>query len=103
MKQPKGSFWSGLQSYADSAFNGIISRTVESYPSLNETDIQFLSLYCCDMPTTVIMACMGYNEAHSVYNKKRRVTETMGLTNLDDYIRQFKPEAEEELGVRSEK
>ena len=92
IKQPDSSFWSGLRSYADSAFNGIITRTAEAYPSLNETDIQFLSLYCCDMPTTVIMACMGYNEAHSVYNKKRRITETMSLPiSLDDYIQQFKP------------
>lgn len=96
IKQPDSSFWSGLRSYADSAFNGIIARTVEAYPSLNETDIQFLSLYCCDMPTTVIMACMGYNEAHSVYNKKRRITETMSLPiSLDDYIQQFKPAQEE--------
>ena len=54
---------------------------------LSETDIRFLSLYCCDLPTTVIMVCMGYNEVHSVYNKKRRVTDTMGLeVTLDEYI-----------------
>jgi hypothetical protein len=33
------------------------------------------------------MACMGYNDVHSVYNKKRRLAESMGLTDkLDDYI-----------------
>ena len=37
------------------------------------------------------MACMGYAEAHSVYNKKRRLATTMGLEEpLDDYIKGFK-------------
>ncbi len=89
--QPDGSFWAGLRAYANSQYNEIIDRTVEEYPSLIDTDINFLSLYCCDLPTTVIMACLGYKEAHSVYNKKRRVAEIMGCPNgLDAYIWEYK-------------
>lgn len=91
IKQPDVSFWSGLRAYADSACGGIITRTLMNYPSLSESDIRFLSLCCCDLPTTVIMACMGYNDAHSFYNKKRRLAQAIGLTDkLDGYIQSFK-------------
>ena len=37
------------------------------------------------------MACMGYNDVHSVYNKKRWVAQELGLTcKLEDYIAQFR-------------
>ena len=92
INQPDSSFWAGLRTYVDSTCGNIITQSLENYPQLSETDIRFLSLYCCNLPTTVIMVCMGYNEAHSVYNKKRRVTDTMGLeVTLDEYIEAFKP------------
>lgn len=91
VNQPDVSFWSGIRAYADSTCSGIITHTLESNPPLTEADVNFLGLCCCDLPTTVIMACMGYNDVHSVYNKKRRVAETLGLERkLDDYIMDFK-------------
>lgn len=92
MTQPDASFWKGIRDYADSSFNGIITNTIEAAPALNDSDINFLCLYCCEIPTSVIMACMGYNDPHSVYNKKRRLIEFLDLPGkLDDYIIQFKP------------
>ena len=92
INQPDSSFWAGLRTYVDSTCGNIITQSLADCPMLSETDIRFLSLYCCDLPTTVIMVCMGYNEAHSVYNKKRRVTDTIGLeVTLDEYIEKFKP------------
>ena len=89
--KPKNTFWAGLRAYANSQYNDIIDKSIADCPSLIDTDINYLTLYCCDLPTSVIMACLGYKEAHSAYNKKRRVAETMGLTgSLDDYIAQFK-------------
>ncbi len=91
VNQPDVSFWSGIRAYADSICSGIITQTLASHPSLADADVNFLSLCCCDLPTTVIMACMGYNDVHSVYNKKRRVAEALGLKGkLDDYIMGFK-------------
>ena len=96
VSQPDDSFWDGIQNYADSTCGGIISHTVAEFPSLSQNDVRFLSLCCCELPTTVIMACMGYNEVHSVYNKKRRMAEALGLDGkLDDYIARF------QSGVRS--
>lgn len=92
VNQPDVSFWTGIRAYADSTCSGIITHTLESNPSLTEADVNFLSLCCCDLPTTVIMACMGYNDLHSIYNKKRRIAKALGLEGkLDDYIMQFKP------------
>ena len=85
--QPDSTFWTSLHAYADSLTDNLVSRTIEAYPELLDTDVQVLSLCCSNLPTTVIMACMGYNDVHSVYNKKRRIAETMGLEDkLDDYI-----------------
>ena len=87
LNQPDLSFWAGLRTYADSTCNNIIIRTLEEHPSLGEGDVRFLSLCCCDLPTSVIMACLGYNSLHSVYRKKRHLAHKMGLTGkLDDYI-----------------
>ena len=91
INQPDSTFWTGLRAYADSTCGGIITHTLKDCPGLSKTDVDFLSLYCCDLPTTAIMVCMGYNDVHSVYTKKRRVAEALQLDGrLDDYILMFK-------------
>lgn len=85
------SFWAGLRTYVNSQYNSIISESIATNPSLSETDINYLALYCCGVPTSVIMACMGYKEVHSAYNKKRRVAEALGYpNNLDGYVEHYK-------------
>lgn len=99
---PDSTFWTGLRAYADSTCGGIITHTVTECPELSESDVNFLSLYCCDLPTTIIMACMGYNDVHSVYNKKRRIAEALQLDgSLDDYIQYFRTEAPSSLSIPS--
>ena len=97
INQPDVSFWAGLRAYADSTCNGIISRTLEKYPLVSENDARFMSLCCCDLPTTVTMVCMGYNDVHSVYNKKHRIEVKLGEDQrFDDYIALFRnPDAED--------
>lgn len=88
--QPDMSFWAGIRNYADSTCNGIISHTLEKYPTVTENDARFMSLCCCDLPTTVIMVCMGYKDVHSVYNKKHRIEVKLGDDQkFDEYIQQF--------------
>ena len=90
VNQPDQSFWIGIRSYADSAYNGIITCTLEKHPLVNENDARFMSLCCCHLPTTVIMVCMGYNDVHSVYNKKHRIEVKLGDNQrFDDYILSF--------------
>ena len=58
-----------------------------------------LSLCCCHLPTSVIMACMGYNESHSVYNKKRRIAELLGLKGrLEPFIKAHEHKVAEKDG-----
>lgn len=90
LKQPDSCFWSGLRSYVDYTSNDIIKNTKASCPELIDSDLQFLTLYCCGLPTTAIMVCMGYNDPHSVYNKRHRVEKILGADNLDEYILKFK-------------
>ncbi len=86
-KQPDGSFWTGIQSYADSISGGLISHAQTVCPELTDSDLRFLCLYVCDLPTLVIMICLGYGNVRSMYNKKRRVAELLTPTgNLDEYI-----------------
>lgn len=88
-----GSFWKSLRAYVNARYNNIIDESLAVFPSLSETDINYLSLYCCNLPTSVIMACMGYKEAHSAYNKKRRVAEALGSPDsLDNYIKMYNSE-----------
>ena len=75
----------------DGKYNNIIDQSIANCPELSDTDINYLILYCCDLPTSVIMACMGYREAHSSYNKKRRMAEALGSPDsLDAYVNLFK-------------
>lgn len=91
VNQPDLSFWTGIRAYADSTCNGIISRTLEKYPSVTENDARFMSLCCCDLPTTVVMVCMGYKDVHSVYNKKHRIEVKLGDDQkFDDYLEQYR-------------
>ena len=89
--EPDSTFWSSLRAYANSQYNNIIDQSIANCPELSDTDINYLILYCCDLPTSVIMACMGYREAHSSYNKKRRIAEALGSPDsLDAYVNLFK-------------
>ena len=93
--KPDGALWASLRTYANSQYSDIIDKTVADNPTLSESDIHYLTLYCCDLPTSVIMAFMGYKEAHSAYNKKRRVAEALGFpANLDAYIALFRDSSE---------
>ena len=96
VNQPDASFWKGIQTYADLTHGGIVSRTIENNPSLKTSDIHLLSLCCCDLPTTVMMACMGYNEVHSFYNKKRRLTQALKLKgSLEEFVKEYRiPDAD---------
>ena len=90
-KQPDGSFWSGILAYADSVSDGFVSHTQSVCHNLTESDVRFLSLYACGLPTSVVMACLGYGNQRSLYNKKRRVAALLGLSgSLDDYIMEWK-------------
>lgn len=90
-KHPDGSFWASIQGYADSISNGMVSNAMAQNPMMTDSDVRFLSLYVCDLPTSVIMICMGYGNLRSTYNKKRRVTDLLGYSgSLEEAILDWK-------------
>ena len=89
--EPDSAFWLSLRTYANSQYNNIIDQSIADYPELSKTDINYLTLYCCGLPLSVIMACMGYGQSHTAYNKKRHVAQVLGSpNNLDAYVNLFK-------------
>ena len=87
-KKPDSTFWKSVEAYADSTHNGLIGHLRKTNEELIESDLRFLSLCCCYLPTSAIMACMGYNDPHSVYNKKHRIAEILKLDErLETFIR----------------
>ena len=89
--EPDSAFWLSLRTYANSQYNNIIDQSIADYPELSKTDINYLTLYCCGLPLSVIMACMGYGQSHTAYNKKRHVAQVLGSSNnLDAYVNHFK-------------
>ena len=84
------SFWADIQTYADSTHNNLISEIRQKFPQLKQSDLQLMGLMCCGLPTSSIMLCMGYNDIHSLYNKKRRVAQKLGTTEtLDNFIKKY--------------
>ncbi len=98
-KKPDENFWEDIQAYADSTHGNLIGQLRETNKNLIESDLRVLSLCCCHLPTSVIMACMGYNESHSVYNKKRRIAELLGLEGrLEPFIKAHEHKVAEKDG-----
>lgn len=98
-KKPDENFWEDIQAYADSTHGNLIGQLRETNKNLIESDLRMLSLCCCHLPTSVIMACMGYNESHSVYNKKRRIAELLGLEGrLEPFIKAHEHKVAEKDG-----
>lgn len=88
-KKPDSAFWKSLENYANSTHGDLIIHLRESDTELIESDFRFLSLYCCHLSTAAIMACMGYNDVHSVYNKRRRIASALSMEGqLDKFIRE---------------
>lgn len=95
INQPDTSFWMGIRAYVNSIHNDIIDRLEELHPTtLKDSDIHYLCLHYSGLPSSVVMLCMGYNDIHSLYNKKRRILNKLGLSYddsltkdvLDEYL-----------------
>lgn len=100
INQPDTSFWMGLRDYVNSTHNGIIDLLAELHPSaLRDSDINYLCLHCSGLPSSVVMLCMGYNDIHSLYNKKRRILNKLGLPYEDSLTRDVLSEYLNSLGA----
>jgi DNA-binding CsgD family transcriptional regulator len=63
---------------------GFASGLLQNYPKLTQADMQFCILYRMNLSTKEISALL-HVEARSIYTKKYRIMEKMGLGKEDDF------------------
>ena len=79
--------WTQLYHYIDAEYNGIISKTHNAYPQLNDKDLLLIALTATGFSYIQIAIIMGYANATSVGTIKQRLAKKMHLDgSLNDYI-----------------
>ena len=79
--------WFKFYDYIDLEYNGIMTRTREQYPQLNERELLLLALTCMGYSYIQTAIIMGYSNATSVSVIKQRLAKKMGLDcSLNEYI-----------------
>ena len=76
--------WTQLYHYIDAEYNGIISKTHNAYPQLNDKDLLLIALTATGFSYIQIAIIMGYANATSVGTIKQRLAKKM-LTCYDRY------------------
>lgn len=72
-------------------YNGIISKTNECYPELNDKDLLLIALSIMDFSCIQIAIILGYSNQSSVGTIRKRLCEKMKLEGtFNDYIAKFK-------------
>jgi len=88
---PTDSYWSNLYTLANELHNNVLVEAQRiAGGTLNESEINFLALYCCGFSRTVIMICMKYSSLGTVSNKKIQIAKKLGVNNLDDFANNYR-------------
>ena len=78
-------FFKSLREYVAVKY-GIHFNDLQTQYGLKEDELTVISLSCCNIPTTVIMVCMGYHHMKSVDNKKQKIKKKIGIDSYRDFI-----------------
>ena len=88
---PTDSYWTNLHTLANELHNNVLVEAQRaSGGTLNESEVNFLALYCCGFSRTVIMICMKYSSVGTVSNKKIQIAKKLGVNNLDDFVNNYR-------------
>ena len=83
----KAQFWEVLRAYTNSEFDNAIEKIMNQYPSLSDTEINFICMLMCDFSNVLITVYMGFKSSHYIYNKKKMIAVKMNLEeNLDTFL-----------------
>ena len=83
--------WEKLYGYIDLEYNGIISKTKDNYPQLNDKDLLLIALSVMEFSCMQIAIILGYSNQTSVGTIRKRLCEKMNIEgSLNDYISHFK-------------
>ena len=95
---------SHYKNYINDTTDAVINKAVDYYEhrgvldeaqriaggTLNESEMNFLALYCYGFSRTVIMICMKYSSLGTVSNKKIQIAKKLGVNNLDDFVNNYR-------------
>lgn len=85
--------YNSFMSYANLAYNDIMTTIKNSYPNLNIDELKLITLIICDFPNSYIQLLMGYRNKQYVINKRLGIEKKMGIDiSLKDYIEKIKIE-----------
>ena len=88
---PTDSYWTNLHTLANELHHNVLVEAQRvSGGTLNESEVNFLALYCCGFSRTVIMICMKYSSLGTVSNKKIQIAKKLGVNNLDDFVNNYR-------------
>ena len=88
---PTDSYWSNRHTLANELHGNVLVEAQRfAGGTLNESEVNFLALYCCGFSRTVIMICMKYSSLGTVSNKKIQIAKKLGVNNLDDFVNPYK-------------
>ena len=88
---PTDSYWSNLHTLANDLHRNVLVEAQRiAGGTLNESEVNFLALYCCGFSRTVIMICMKYSSLGTVSNKKIQIAKKLGVNNLDDFVAPYR-------------
>ncbi len=88
---PTDSYWSNLHTLANDLHHDVLHEAQRiAGGTLNDSEVNFLALYCCGFSRTVIMICMKYKSLGTVSNKKIQIAHKLGVDNIDDFVAQYR-------------
>ena len=89
------SIWLDLRTFIDESKNNVISKIKNKHQNLNESELNFIGLMCCNFSMTEIMICMGYTNVRSALNLRRTIEKKINLNlPLEEYILTITKESE---------
>ena len=88
---PTDSYWNNLHSLTNDLHRDVLDEAQRiAGGTLNESEMNFLALYCYGFSRTVIMICMKYSSLGTVSNKKIQIAKKLGVGNLDDFVNNYR-------------
>ena len=88
---PTDSYWTNLHTLANDLHRNVLVEAQRiAGGALNDSEVNFLALYCCGFSRTVIMICMKYKSLGTVSNKKIQISKKLGVDNLDDFVNDYR-------------
>ena len=88
---PTDSYWNNLHSLTNELHRGVLDEAQRiAGGTLNDSEMNFLALYCYGFSRTVIMICMKYSSLGTVSNKKIQIAKKLGVNNLDDFVNNYR-------------